>query len=327
MQDVNYKTLMQSLSIYEQLEVWSWVFGKFVFLNQLLTSPFRPDKNPACKLREYDNVVFFTDFSFPEFNKFTCIHAVEYFRNKGLNEASRFIFTNMYFGVTPMLGQNQVVTGTIYDITEKKECEIFFTPFVNRNGESCFTIRDKEYWSKRFVTHEQLKSDKRGGRVYSVHHFYINNYKRYPKDVCYCYTMPSGNIKIYQPNETRKNKWLGTVNQNDFWFTNRESDKLLIIKAQKDHLIAENIFHDWDIFSGMNETVFPKDFKSILDSYPVKMSLLDSDETGIKSSIRLKDMDVEAMIFSSDCNAKDLDEYVISIGMLPTFENLPIIKI
>lgn len=324
-QDVNYSTMMRSLTIHDQLQVWSWVLGKFVFLNQLVTSPFRTDNNPSCKLKEYNGIVFFTDFAFPEFNKFTCIHAVNFFRNKGLNEASRFIFTNMYFGNNPVLGNVSVRTGAIQDVSEKTQ--LFFVPFVNNEGESCFVKDDKEYWSKRFVTHKQLVSNERGGRVFSVHHFYINNYRRYPEDICYCYTMPSGNIKLYQPNASKKNKWLGTVNQNDFWYTRKNSEKLLITKGQKDHLVAENIFYNWDIFSGMNEVLFPKNFNEIINSYPVKMSLLDCDETGIKSSMSLKDAGVEAMIFSKESTVKDLDEYITKTGYLPEIKNLPIIRL
>lgn len=325
---INYKTLIESLTLQTQLEIWSWVLGKYVSLNQFITNPLRIDSNPNCKLREYNSVVLLTDYAWPEFNKYTCIHAIGhvlsniYHRTFSLNESAEFIAVHLHYGTNPILTSTQVVTGRTLKGRPGKS-DIHFIPYTNKEGNACFIERDKEYWSKRFITSSQLE-----GRVYSAKVFYINNRRFIPKSNCYVYLMPSGKIKVYQPFESKENKWFSVMSKNDYWLTERSSDKLLISKCNKDHLVEENIFLDWDIYSGMNESVFPSNFGDIVSRYKEVWSILDNDNVGIKSSQYLREAyNIKTKIINPNTNHKDLDEWVITQDILPKLEDIPLIDL
>lgn len=299
---INYKTCMQSLSIQDQLEIWSWILGKLVSLNQFITSPFRSDTHPFCKLREYNGVVLFTDFAFPEYNKYTCLHAIDFFRKKGLNEAAMFVTVNLYYDVRPIITSHIVQSGITLRGRPSKT-ELHFIPFTDENGEACFVQHDYEYWLGTGVTVQDLQAN----GVYSVKYFYINNKRFNPKYPCYAYIMPSGKIKIYQPFGSKINKWFSNTSKNDIWEF-EGNNTLLITKSFKDAIILSKIL-DYTIHAYQNEGVIPDIDYSKYDEVIV---LYDHDKAGIRSSEKLLEQinNSNKKIIFFECEEKDAYEIV-----------------
>ena len=284
--EINYRNVIQSLSIETQLQVWSWCLGKYVSLNQFITNPHRPDSNPQCKLREYNSVVLLTDYAYPEFNKYTCIHSVaallsnSYNRPVGLNESAQFIFVNLYFGKTPILTNTQVITGKTLK-GRPSQSNIHFVPFTNKEGEACYTQIDANYWQPVGVSTNDLKE----ANIFSCHHFYVNGTYMKPQNYpCYAYvSKETGKVKIYVPYANKDWKWFSTQSKNEIFKTG-SSTKLLITKSIKDVLVLKNILIDWEIWSFSNEGVIPS--VSIDNKVEVKY-LYDNDNAGYKAAERL----------------------------------------
>ncbi len=66
-----------------QLDVWRDIVG-YIRVGELITNPFRFDKHPSCYLRDWNGVILFTDFAYPEYNKYTCVHAISKLHGIGL---------------------------------------------------------------------------------------------------------------------------------------------------------------------------------------------------------------------------------------------------
>lgn len=324
-EQINYSTVINSLTEQEQLYWWGIIMGRSINVGQLCCNPHRNDTHPFCRLRVYRNLVLLSDFSFPEYSKYTILHSIRDIRGTSLQEAACCVWYNMYFGKTPILNFNPVKVGATIR-GRKSNTEIHFIPHTNKEGKACFVAVDAEYWKKRFVTKIQCENSDRGGRVFSIKTLYLNDvFVPIETRPCFCYTFLSGKLKIYQP-YSKKIKWLGSCGKNDYWFTKRESKKLLIGKGQKDHLVAENIFLDFDIFSGMNETTFSTNFKELISEYDEIWSLMDNDAVGVRTSKMLqKEFGIIPKIIDPKSGFKDLDEFVVSCEILPLLINCPII--
>lgn len=306
------------LTIDNQLQVWSWCLGRQAELGRRITSPFRPDKTPGCILSEHQGTVFFFDGAGKEGHAYTCEHAVAYLSNKykdgklNLNWARNFIAYNLTFGKNPIISVQPVSTGfkrtsTIGDV---------FVGFYPNGGygNPQWTQKDIEYWSKRGIGSEQLEAKSRGGRVYSVHTYIINKSTFEPVQPCFAYTVMN-KVKIYQPYAPKEYKWFSSVTPDEYWHTQRGCKKLFISKAQKDHLEAENLFIDYDILSGMNESTMPSKLPEILDCYDEAVAVFDEDSTGLKTLTKLRDLGVRTFVVDVQ-GCKDIDDVIVNNKIL-----------
>lgn len=304
----NYYDVFNKLN---QLDVWSDILGTHVSIGQMVTSPFRPDQHPHCIVTEYNGTVFITDFAYPQYNKYTCVHAVALFKNIGLNAAASLICNKMLHGL-------DVNLSSIYDIRvsnvikkASKSKEIYFESFLH-DGKPTFTEFDKEYWSLRGVRKAQLNRH----NVYSVHHYYIGDSYITPNHPMYAYYFPeTGRKKFYSPFEKKENKWFGDTTVDDMWKSLNGSDTYIITKSAKDLMVLENIVLDVDIYAPQNEgcyfdTTFTQDYPN--GGY----ILYDNDTQGRRAAtIQQKRIgDNCKIVFIPEELAKDTDELYVKHG-------------
>lgn len=310
--------MLEDLSLQNQLEIWSWCIGRTAELGRYITSPFRVDNHPGCVLKNWNGAVILMDSSGRTGHGFTCLHAVAHFKNfyknGGLNLylAKSLVLYNLTFGSKPTLCPEPVLTG-FKRSEESIDTLIKFYPYGGPETPG-WTVEDINYWNRRKVSQAQLEDASRGGRVFSCSHYIINESVIKAHGLCYAYTI-NDKVKIYQPFAPKEFKWFSTVTPDDFWHTQRGCRKLFMAKANKDHLIAENLFPDYDILSPMNEKALPSNFFEILDCYEETVAVYDNDETGISTLAQLRDYGVKTFIVDNpDC--KDIDDVVC--------KNLPI---
>lgn len=276
--EINYFTVLNSMSIQTQLQVWGWVLNKQVSLLQKLTSPFRNDTVPDCWLREYKNRILFTDFADYGKCNWTVLHAINYFRSRGLNDAAHFVYYNLYFNTQPVITFAITKTGNVQR-GRKPSSTIHFIPHTNAEGKACFVQVDKDFFQPVGVTIDDLVEM----GVFSVSKYYLNGKCIYPKKPCFAYVI-GNHVKIYCPYEDKKFKWVGNVTASDVHKTNLGNDKLLITKSLKDVLVLKKLLPNWTIISPQNEgVVFPYDYTG-----HVKCRVLyDGDKAGINASAKL----------------------------------------
>lgn len=293
----------------DQLEVWKWILNSHVSIGEKITSPFRHDVKPGCFLREHDGLILFTDFGRPEYNKYTCVHAVSDIKNIVLSEAATLICNQFMNGQSFGFKKNKLQ----YSKMKKDKADITFVPFTY-NGKPAFTDIDRDYWKPREVTVQDL----RDRYVYSVHHFHVNGKYIKPTYPCYAFVFPkTGNIKIYQPNSTT-NKWMSSTNSDDVWEWTREftSRTAIITKSFKDGMLLHKLFPEVDIYAFQSEVVIPKThIEKINNLYDNVVILYDNDETGIINALNIEELlDTGKAVFYPIEWGKDTDEVYFNKG-------------
>lgn len=262
----NYQDVFKYL---DQLSIWSDIIGKPVRLGEMICNPLRSDNNPSCYLREYNDVILMTDFGYPEYNKYTCVHAVAHLNNIRLLDAARLIFCRKYTAAPPQRPKSK-----------KAKPSFHFVSYVTKDNKPTYRKQDAEYWLKRGINSNQLRKH----NVYAVHHYYLNDKVFYNRNLLYAYVdIATGNTKMYQPNSKYRFPY-SSIDKNHInkGNTHIKSDKCIITKSLKDLMILENLFPDINIFSFESESMIPDDL-SIFDDYEVYV-LYDNDTAGIKGS-------------------------------------------
>lgn len=269
--NINYRTVINSLSIQDQLQIFSWVLGKSVSIGQTFCNVHRIDKSPGCFLREYQNIILITDYSHPEYSKYTCIHSVRDLMNCTLTQAAVNIYAALYFN-KPLQFNNTTIVGNVQK-GRKSGMKIHFCPWT-KNNIPTYTKWDKEYWDGTEVTFEDLRQS----NIFSVHHFFMNEKMVIPKYPCYAYfKADTGHVKIHQTQNIKEERFIGTTSLNDIWEWNTENEKTLLTKSVKDGIILSKQLPDWKIICFNNEGTLP--------DYPrVDLVLFDNDISGIKAA-------------------------------------------
>jgi len=94
--EINYKTVLNYLTVSDQLQLWSDILNRHVSIGQVFTSPFRKDNHPGCFLYERSNIVWFCDYADPN-KRWNILHAISYFTGKGLNDSALKAYAAIYF--------------------------------------------------------------------------------------------------------------------------------------------------------------------------------------------------------------------------------------
>lgn len=295
----------QEITEHEQLELWSEIIGRSVGINEKIANPCRVDHNPRCFLRQWNGLILLTDFAYPKYNGYTAFHAYRDIHNlSSLNQAASCMLSN--FSAKRAIDK---------PITKKRrnKSSIYFEPYLYNNSPT-FLQRDKEYWSKRGITREQLERH----NIYSVYRYHINNYTFYPKGLCYAYVLNSGNIKIYQP-YSKDYKWTSNTEVNDIWTSTYfpSSNICILTKSLKDLMVIENLYPDIDVISFQNEGVVPN--LDIFSMYDYIYILYDNDKPGVEQSKKVKKelnkvANCETIYIPLTYQAKDVDELYINYG-------------
>lgn len=292
-----------------QLEVWQDILG-YVRVGQLVSNPFRFDSNPGCYLREAQGVLLFTDFAYPEFSTYTCVHAVAKLKDVELSTAASIIMAKYKYNAPINFTTNCVSSNVIKK--ETSTSNIHFDPYTDENGKACFIQQDKDYWSKRFITSSQLNKH----NVYSVKCLYLNESQIFSVKPTYAYYFPeNGRMKVYSPFDT-KHKWVSNTTKDDIWCSNIFPlfDVAIITKSLKDLMVLENVV-DVEIYAFQNEGMIPNTI-NWLNNYKHVYILYDNDAPGIYASKKLKEQlsNSSSIQFDPTTNCKDADDYVIKYG-------------
>lgn len=281
----------------DQLQVWRTILGLQVNLGDKICSPFRLDKTPKCYLREYNGLILFTDWAEPYYNKYTCLHAFAHLNHCSIHDAATIIIHNdIKFQLNP------IKKDYVKQVKElKNKTEITFQ-------EKIWSKEDEIYWNKvRGITFEELEED----GVYSVDMFTINKKLYIPSSLCYAYTFPSGNTKIYQPYE-KSVKWISNTNAKDVWKIGNYTDNCVITKSYKDARLIHNIT-GLITYAFMNEKVIPE-----LNNWNHNKTYIiyDNDLTGITGADKLaNEIEKSEVKFIPEKLGKDIDDVVKVYGL------------
>lgn len=306
----------------DQLAVWKDICNDSTLqINEMICNPLRADNNPSCYLREYNQVILMTDYAFPEYNKYTCVHAVAQLHNITLNQAAQVIIGKYVFNTNlsifnPVSKQRSGIKVKKY-ITENKG-KFHFVPHINTDKEPTFTKQGAEYWIKRGITSKQLKEH----NVYSVYCWYYNDRMIIPKSLCFAYYEPdTGHTKLYQPLAEHSNRFpysSMTKNHINKGNTHVDSNIAILTKSLKDLMVLENMFPDVNIYSIESESMIPDDL-SLFCKYDKLLVLFDNDEAGIYASnkmcelLRSKDINAINVSINVECfpDCKDADDIIV----------------
>lgn len=301
-----------------QLDVWRDIVG-YIRVGELITNPFRFDKHPSCYLRDWNGVILLTDFAYPEYNKYTCVHAISKLHGIGLNQAAQLIMNKYYYKQSVEINKVDITKSNIVKRTSKTS-DIHFEPYSDENG-ACFIERDKLYWSKRGITSEQLRKH----NVYSVKYLFLNGSILRTVKPTYAYYFLNGNVKIYSPFDPN-HKWVSNTTKEDVWMSSLYplSNVCIITKSLKDLMVLENIT-DLDIYAFQNEGVVPD--LTIYSQYDHCYILFDNDSAGKIASRKISNKltNSTSIFIPEDSGCKDADEYYIQYGkeqLQLTFEQL-----
>lgn len=305
LETINYRTVINSMSTQDHLEVWSWLLGRHVSIGQTFTNPLRIDRNPNCFLREYQGILFLTDYKWSKlYNGMTCIHAVANKMNWTLQQASVNIYASLYLK-KPLNFNTITQVGTIQK-GRKSNTKIHLNPYTY-GGKAVWTKKSHEYWKVADVK----VSDLQEMNVFDIKSFYMNESLIVPKDLCFAYYFPiSTHVKIYQPRASKSDKFIGTANKEDVYKTNLGHSKRLITKSGKDVLTLKNIVPEWEIWAFQNEGMVC----SNLGSFDKTIIIYDNDEVGQRTSKELQEK-----IPNSECvyftKAKDAYDTCVEFGI------------
>lgn len=282
MDEINYKTVLQYMSIQDHLTLWSNILNRHVSIGQVFTSPFRRDTNPGCFLYERSNIIWFQDYGSPN-QRWNILHAISYFTGKGLKDSALKAYASLYFNKPLQLNSNQVLVGQAQK-GRTSNTKILFNSYKHK-GKPCWTKKSFEYWDRAGVKLQDLIDL----NVYDCQSFYLNENLIVPKGLCFSYYFPlSSHCKIYQPDAIKKeDKFIGTCNKNDIWKTNVDKKKLLITKSAKDLLTLKNILPKWELWSFQSEGTIPDSLT--VDDFKEVYILYDGDDAGRRTAKALQE--------------------------------------
>ncbi len=307
LETLNYRTIISSLDINTQLQVWGWLLNKYVSLGQVFTNPLRGDKHPGCFLQEYSGIVFLRDYGEPRFNKYTIIHAVADKMNCTLHQAAINVYAALYFNKP--LQFNSITTVGQIQKGRKSDTKIHFNSYTH-NGVPCFKKEHYDYWKIAGVKLEDLKEQE----VYDIKSFYISDKLIVPKPPVFAYfNSRTSNTKIYSPFMPKGERFCGSTGVNDYWITNEGNNKLLITKSLKDVLVLKRLLPDWTLLTYNNEGVISKAFDTSF--FETKVILYDNDKQGQNASKQLVEHIQGTSVFFDTSLPKDCYEIAVELGI------------
>lgn len=301
-----------------QIDVWRKILGNpTVETGDIITNPLRPDHDAGCYLRDYNGAIFMTDFAYPEYNRYTCVHAVAKIHNLSLNQASTLIMSVFKHGLKVDLGSGLKTYSTgLKKAQMPKVKDFYFEPFTFE-GKAGYTERDRQYWSVRGVSSRQLRKY----NIFSVKKWFYNNNVTYPDYPCYAYYfLQDGATKIYCPTERKHRFPFSSTSKNHIWKTSQSttSEFCIITKSLKDLMVLENVFPEVDIHAFQNEGVIPDELE-YYKTYSKVFILFDNDNAGRVASARLakelrKYVETHVIEIPEHTFCKDADDVRVRLG-------------
>jgi hypothetical protein len=270
-------------------EIFKWIFNDDISTAYRYISPFRDDSNPDCRFQEtLDGTLLFIDFG--ERNHSgrthrTCWRAVMDYHKCSLSVALKLV--SNHFG----LSNNPIDYVPLQN--EKNEAPaVKVYPTLITWDVRPIEKRDKIFWSQFIISSQDLKDDK-VGIVKTVHIDSMKGKKSFdPMSICYAYDF-GHHVKIYQPYNNPKYKWITNCNENDIGNLQNIpliGDELIISKAYKDHRVLRNIgFGLKAVVWTPNEGSIPcaKILLDLSQRFPLITIFYDNDQPGRDAAAKL----------------------------------------
>lgn len=263
-------SLNSCLKTIDQHKVWQEILCSSKIRNNKFTSPFRKDSNPGCFLREYNNILFFTDNADSQKNHFTCVHAYSYIKNISLSKAIIELSDNV-------LSEAKVIPFNIAT-TRKSNLDYSFTTTTSKEGIM--------YWKKRNISIYELCSDQcKAVEVDTI----TNQYGTFcPPKPCFAYLFEDNKIKFYCPFSEKSKRFFGNISSEHYWSWAKNSSIAIITKSFKDgFLISRIVSHS--VYAFQNEGVKPSILNTISSKYKKVIIIYDNDKPGIEKAEELKE--------------------------------------
>jgi 5S rRNA maturation endonuclease (ribonuclease M5) len=297
--------LLQSL---DQLYCWRSLLGYDIKLGDKILSPFRIDNNPNCILRYApDGNILFSDLS--RGDHVSIIEAVKRLKNLSYIESLNYLST--------------LKTNKIYHNPPKykNQFRIIICPYIDKEKNPIYFKKDKEYWSKRLISSNNLKED----LVYRVKKFKCNS-KKNPyvftehilNELCYSYIV-NNKIKLHFVETTDKSKrFISECGENEIGNLDNlplYGNSLIISKSYKECRIIRNINYNAIWVQGESIDI-PKNIKiNLLKRFKNIFILYDNDESGYLNAKKLKDKFnkiIPDSTFSGNVTKyNDLDDFMV----------------
>lgn len=302
----------------DQFKCWQHILNQYVNEETKFRNPFREDKRGDCYLQYSYGMLCLTDYANKEFNGMSLIEATK--RKFGLSFKQALIKLSEISNITPIYNVNP--NSTIKLSYSKFDFKLKPVPHTNTMGDSIFLQRDAEFWSKRYISSEDLIEDD----VISVKSYYYNTRKTpnnfYIRHLgntrCYGYKI-NDKFKLYMPDAK---EFVSTLGINDVGgIIKSKGNTLFITKSYKDYRVIKNSGCECVWFQ--SEAMIPEEY--ILADYILRYKtiivLYDNDEAGIRGSKilsetlnTLADKTISTTAFVPIIGGKDPDDFIVKFG-------------
>lgn len=300
---INFSTIDHNVLLrnVNQLQIWSYIFGYQVELNTKYCNPLRLDKNPKCTLDYLGNNIVLKDWSVREYHNINIIEA-----------------TKRKFGISYIDALNKILELNVYGNSYKHKAPEYIKDrsknfkFKLEAHTVPFRQKDKDFWSYRGVSSQQLKED----NIKAVDMYRCNS-RKYPCELFYFYSklayldrFNSGNMKIILPDT--EIRFITNSNEEDLggiW--TYDNPQLIISKSYKDYRQLKNL--GYNTIYTMNEGCIPKSLIEICTKFKDVVIFFDNDLPGLTASAKLKTYIPNSRTVSIplDYGCKDPDELKI----------------
>lgn len=295
-----------------QEEIMHWVLGEPVVARRKFKNPLRKDNSPGCNYWYSKGRLLLADYADKTYHNKDCFGLVMVKYGCSFRDALELINQEFKLGLghsTHVPKKRVILKKSVPN--KKQKTVITYDPGI-------WQLKDKKYWSQWDISRTQLEEDgvltpmlirfetESGSRVYR------------PWMLCYIYTFPSGNIKIYQPYSIDK-KWMTNTTTNDigcFDSLDATGQLLIITKSYKDCRILRNMGYQ-SIWVQNEKVKIPDEILQDLNKRFERIILLyDNDETGIDGAKSLSEL------YNSKCSVQKFipAHYPLHYGIKDTAE-------
>ena len=286
-----------------------------VKINGIFNSKLRKDKNPSAsvKLSKLSGACYYTDYATGE--SMNSVQYVQGLYSCNFDQALQKI--NVDFGLG--LGGSKVIKDfqklvTSYEQPEKITSYRRIDVFTRR-----MTTEELAYWSKRFITEEELKKN----YIFGIDRLYLDGQRiTNPKHMLrFAYYFPKiQKWKIYTPYADKSKgefKWISNLPIDVIeclW--NIRPDKICVgTKSRKDRIILQK----WipETFSCQNESdvsISPDNINIITSNSEKCYLFFDNDEAGVKHCQYYNQFEMDYINIPKQLKVKDPDEFIVKYG-------------
>jgi len=213
-----------------EYDIFRYYCHNFKNFGDKFCSELREDRSPTCSIVPWKGRVIYKDFGSGESHD--CFSYVQAKFNLTFSEAMRVIDTDFGLGLqSGSVIKNQVaITYGTQEIIERRP-----TKLAKRARK--WTLQDKEFWEKYYITKSLLiKFD-----VEPIDYFWINEARYVCHTPSYVYNI-NGRYKIYRPYET-EGKWYSNTSKNDIqgWKQLKDNGDIVVLASSLKDVMCLNV--------------------------------------------------------------------------------------